>query len=97
MRGDHPGAPKWTTPGDLLGSSTPRCDGVPYWPHLASHLASAARTGVNIHRLVTSAAEQVPLPDELHALPPVVAHQQHLSPPAPWTPPPPVCGRWLPA
>ena len=52
---------------DLLDSLNPHLRRDPYWPHLASHLASAARTGVNIHRLVTSAAEQGPLPDELPA------------------------------
>ena len=52
---------------DLLDSLNPHLRRDPYWPHLASHLASAARTGVNIHRLVTNAAEQGPLPDELPA------------------------------
>lgn len=39
----------------------------PYWPHLASQLASTARTGVDVQQLLTSAAQQGPLPDELPA------------------------------
>ena len=52
---------------DLIDSINPHIRRDPYWPHLAAHLATAARTGVNIHHLVTTAADQGPLPDELPA------------------------------
>ncbi len=52
---------------DLLDNLNPRIRRDPYWPHLAAHLAAAARTGVNIHQLVTAAADHGPLPDELPA------------------------------
>jgi conjugative relaxase-like TrwC/TraI family protein len=52
---------------DLLDALNPDIRRDPYWPQLAAHLASAARTGVNIHHLVTAAVDQGPLPDELPA------------------------------
>lgn len=38
-----------------------------YWPQLATQLAAAARTGVNTHQLLSDAAVQGPLPDEMPA------------------------------
>ena len=38
-----------------------------YWPQLASHLATTARTGVNVAELLDKAAAAGPLPDELPA------------------------------
>lgn len=52
---------------DLIDSINPHIRQDPYWPQLASQLASASRTGVNITQLVGKVAAQRPLPDELPA------------------------------
>ncbi|ORV08063.1 TrwC relaxase [Mycolicibacterium fallax] len=53
--------------GALVDAINPHIRRDPYWPHLATHLATAARTGVDIGQLVESAAAEGPLPDELPA------------------------------
>ncbi|MBX9918607.1 MAG: relaxase domain-containing protein [Mycolicibacterium frederiksbergense] len=52
---------------DLIDSINPHIRRDPYWPQLASQLASASRTGVNITQLVRKSAADRPLPDELPA------------------------------
>lgn len=47
---------------DLIGQ--PRVTDDPYWPILASRLDDSALEGVDVHRLVTTALNQGPLPDE---------------------------------
>jgi conjugative relaxase-like TrwC/TraI family protein len=39
----------------------------PYWPQLATHLAQVARTDVNLPQLLTDAASDGPLPDQMPA------------------------------
>ncbi len=51
----------------LVDNINPHIRRDPFWPQLATHLAEAARTGVNVDQLVTTAAETHPLPDELPA------------------------------
>ncbi|WP_308207294.1 MobF family relaxase [Mycolicibacterium murale] len=51
---------------DLLDAIDPRIRADDYWPTLAAQLAEAAHTN-DIHQLLTHAARQGPLPDELPA------------------------------
>ena len=51
---------------DLLDAIDPRIRADEYWPTLAGQLAEAAHTN-NIHQLLTQAAHQGPLPDEMPA------------------------------
>ncbi|MCH9731676.1 MAG: relaxase domain-containing protein [Actinomycetia bacterium] len=51
----------------LVDSIDPHIRRDPFWPQLATHLAQAARTGVDVDQLVTTAAGSHPLPDELPA------------------------------
>ena len=51
---------------DLLDAIDPRIRTDDYWPTLAAQLAEAAPTN-DVHRLLTDAAHQGPLPDEMPA------------------------------
>ncbi len=51
----------------LVDSIDPRLRTDPFWPQLASHLAQASRTGVDIKQLLLKATAERPLPDELPA------------------------------
>jgi ATP-dependent exoDNAse (exonuclease V) alpha subunit len=52
---------------ELIDSIDPRLRNDSYWPQLADHLATAAPSRPDLHRLVRQAAAQRPLPDELPA------------------------------
>ncbi|MBU8840659.1 MobF family relaxase [Mycolicibacterium goodii] len=51
----------------LVDSINPNIRRDPFWPQLASHLAEASRTGVDVKQLVRTTAAERPLPDELPA------------------------------
>lgn len=51
----------------LVDSVNPHIRKDPFWPQLATHLAEASRTGVDVKQLVLNAAAERPLPDELPA------------------------------
>jgi hypothetical protein len=51
----------------LIDSINPRIRTDRYWPQLAAHLADAARGRPDLAHLVTAAAAEAPLPDELPA------------------------------
>lgn len=50
---------------NIIDELDPRIRRDPYWPQLAAHLSTVARTGVDLRQLVLDAAEQGPLPDEM--------------------------------
>ncbi|OBB72879.1 exonuclease V subunit alpha [Mycobacterium sp. 852014-52144_SCH5372336] len=52
---------------DLLDAIDPRLRADAYWPQLAAHLAYATRTTPDLRQVITTAAHQKPLPDELPA------------------------------
>ena len=52
---------------NLVDSINPHIRKDPFWPQLATHLAEASRTGVDVAQLVLTAADERPLPDELPA------------------------------
>ncbi|WP_449561098.1 AAA family ATPase [Mycolicibacterium mageritense] len=52
---------------ELIDSIDPRLRNDSFWPQLADHLAAAAPSRPDLHRLVRQAAAQRPLPDELPA------------------------------
>ncbi len=52
---------------DLIDAIDPRVRTDAYWPQLATHLARATRTTPDLRRVITTAANQGPLPDELPA------------------------------
>jgi conjugative relaxase-like TrwC/TraI family protein len=52
---------------DLIDAIDPRLRSDAYWPQLAAHLAQAARTTPDLRHIITTAARQGPLPDELPA------------------------------
>lgn len=52
---------------DLIDSIDPRIRGDAYWPQLSARLAQAARTSTDLRSIITDAAAQGPLPDELPA------------------------------
>lgn len=52
---------------DLIDSIDPRIRGDAYWPQFATCLAQAARTNTDLRTIITTAANQGPLPDELPA------------------------------
>ena len=55
---------RWNT---VLDDINPHIRRDSYYPQLAAHLATVARTGVDIRQLLTDAAQRGPLPDELAA------------------------------
>ena len=55
---------RWNT---ILDDINPHIRRDSYYPQLAAHLATVARTGVDIRQLLTDAAQRGPLPDELPA------------------------------
>ena len=52
---------------DLIDAIDPRLRSDAYWPQLAAHLAQATRTTPDLRQIITTAARQGPLPDELPA------------------------------
>ncbi len=52
---------------DLIDAIEPRVRTDAYWPQLAAHLAQATRTTPDLRQVITTAAGQGPLPDELPA------------------------------
>ncbi|MGP4057720.1 MobF family relaxase [Mycobacterium sp. 4D054] len=52
---------------DLIDSIDPRLRSDAYWPQLAAQLVQAARTTPDLRQIITTAARQGPLPDELPA------------------------------
>ncbi|ORB65252.1 MobF family relaxase, partial [Mycolicibacterium tusciae] len=52
---------------DLIDTIDPRLRADAYWPKLAAHLAQATRTTPDLRQIITTAAHQKPLPDELPA------------------------------
>lgn len=52
---------------DLIDSIDPRLRSDAYWPQLATQLVQAARTTPDLRQIITTAALQGPLPDELPA------------------------------
>lgn len=52
---------------DLIDAIEPRVRSDAYWPQLAAHLAQATRTTPDLRQVITTAASQGPLPDELPA------------------------------
>ena len=52
---------------DLIDSIDPRLRSDAYWPQLAAHLAHATRITPDLRQIITTAARQGPLPDELPA------------------------------
>ena len=61
---------------DLIDAIDPRLRADAYWPQLAAQLAQAARSTADLRQIITTAARQGPLPDEL-PLPRWVAHRRH--------------------
>lgn len=53
---------RWNT---LVDEIDPRVRRDPYWPQLSAHLSTIERTGVDLRQLLTDAAAQGPLPDEM--------------------------------
>ncbi|MBY0286791.1 MAG: relaxase domain-containing protein [Mycobacteriaceae bacterium] len=53
---------RWDT---LIDSVDTRIRRDPYWPQLAAHLSTVARTGVDLHQLLADTVEHGPLPDEM--------------------------------
>ncbi|MBS9535579.1 relaxase domain-containing protein [Mycobacterium sp. M1] len=51
----------------LVDQLDPRIATDPYWPHLATHLATVARSGANVRTLLTDSVTEQPLPDEMPA------------------------------
>jgi conjugative relaxase-like TrwC/TraI family protein len=49
----------------LIDALDPRVRRDPYWPQLATHLGTVARTGVNLGQLLDDVAGYGPLPDEM--------------------------------
>ena len=62
--GAAPTPPAGTT---LIDAIDPRLRSDAYWPQLAAHLAQATRTTPDLRQIITTAARQGPLPDELPA------------------------------
>ncbi|MCV7372066.1 relaxase domain-containing protein [Mycolicibacterium arabiense] len=52
---------------DLIDAIDPRLRADAYWPQLAAQLAQATRTTPDLRQIITTAARQGPLPDELPA------------------------------
>ncbi|HEX7824710.1 MAG TPA: MobF family relaxase, partial [Mycobacterium sp.] len=52
---------------DLIDAIDPRLRSDAYWPQLAAQLAQATRTTPDLRQIITTAARQGPLPDELPA------------------------------
>jgi len=52
---------------DLIDEIDPRLRADAYWPQLAAQLAQATRTTPDLRQIITTAARQGPLPDELPA------------------------------
>lgn len=52
---------------DLIDAIDPRLRADAYWPQLAAQLAQAARSTADLRQIITTAARQGPLPDELPA------------------------------
>ena len=52
---------------DLIDTIDPRLRSDAYWPQLAGQLVQAARTTPDLRQIITTAARQGPLPDELPA------------------------------
>lgn len=52
---------------DLIDTIDPRVRADAYWPQLSTQLAQAARSTADLRHIITTAAEQGPLPDELPA------------------------------
>jgi hypothetical protein len=52
---------------DVIDAIDPRVRSDAYWPQLAAHLAQATGTTANLRQIITTAARQGPLPDELPA------------------------------
>ncbi len=52
---------------DLIDAIEPRVRSDAYWPQLAANLAQATRTTPDLRQVITTAARQGPLPDELPA------------------------------
>lgn len=52
---------------DLIDAIDPRLRSDAYWPQLAAQLAQATRTTPDLRQVITTAARQGPLPDELPA------------------------------
>lgn len=50
---------------DVIDAIDPRLRSDAYWPQLAAQLVQAARITPNLRQIITTAAEQGPLPDEL--------------------------------
>ncbi|WP_163690302.1 MobF family relaxase [Mycolicibacterium gadium] len=52
---------------DLIDAIDPRLRADAYWPQLAAQLAQATRTTADLRQIITTAARQGPLPEELPA------------------------------
>jgi conjugative relaxase-like TrwC/TraI family protein len=50
---------------DVIDAVDPRIRRDPYWPQLAAQLSTIGRTGVDLRQLLSDAADQGPLPDEM--------------------------------
>jgi hypothetical protein len=50
---------------DVVDAVDPRILRDPYWPQLAAQLSTIGRTGVDLRQLLSDAADQGPLPDEM--------------------------------
>jgi conjugative relaxase-like TrwC/TraI family protein len=49
----------------LIDAVDPRVRRDPYWPQLAAHLATVARTDIDLNQLLADAADDGPLPDQM--------------------------------